>query len=271
MEQPIGQNVKPTTPAAGTDPAFFPGLVPPQSAALGETGSGPEAGGDAIPAALRGSAGQKPAPAKSEEPEAAQPDEAADADEATDADETTDAEEAAEDADADEATDDDEDIDDGKPVFEVSDRRAAIIADRRGVTFTLDGETAEFGWDEIGAVEIDTPRFGKRFGVTVYTSTRRWFQCDVEAPSRSQLKGWAAELDAVLDARFDDEKPEAADEPAEVEAEAPEADEPADEDKSAKAADEDEPADEDKSAKAADEYVPEDEDTETKDSASADA
>jgi len=57
-------------------------------------------------------------------------------------------------------------------------------------------------------VEIDTPRFGKRFGVTVYTSSRRWFQCDVEAASRSQLKTWTAELDAVLDARFEDDKPE---------------------------------------------------------------
>ncbi|MFI1091618.1 hypothetical protein [Streptomyces sp. NPDC020917] len=261
MEQPIGQNVKPTTPAAGTDPAFFPGLVPPQSAALGETGSGPEADGDAIPAALRGSAGQKPAPAKPEEPEAAQPDEAADADDATDTEETTDTEEAADAESAeDDEDDEDADVDDGKPVFEVSDRRAAIIADRRGVTFTLDGETAEFGWDEIGAVEIDTPRFGKRFGVTVYTSTRRWFQCDVEAPSRSALKEWAAELDAVLDARFDDEKPETADEPDEVDGAEAEAAETPEVEKPAKA-DEDEPAAKDAEAK----------DAEAKDSASADA
>ncbi|MGW1882547.1 hypothetical protein [Streptomyces sp. NPDC001970] len=96
------------------------------------------------------------------------------------------------------------DGDDDGPAFEVSDRRGAIVADRRGVTFRLDAEAAEFGWDEIGAVEVDTPRFGRRFGVTVYVSDRRWFRNDVEAPSRTVLKEWAVELDTVLDSRFDD-------------------------------------------------------------------
>ncbi len=100
-----------------------------------------------------------------------------------------------------EAEDADED---GGAVFEVSDRRGAIRAGRRGVTFELDGEKAEFGWDEIGAVEVDTPRFGKRFGITVYTTNRRWYTADVEAPARKLLKEWTAELDAVLDAYFED-------------------------------------------------------------------
>lgn len=263
VEQPIGQNVTPTTtPAAGTDPAFFSGLVPPQSGEPEKTGSAPEASEDAIPAALRGSAGRKPAPARAQKPEepADEADEAATAGEpgpgddgdaaaaekAADGAGTAEAEEAAEEP--------EEDVDDGKPVFEASDRRAAIIADRHGVTFTLDGETAEFGWDEIGAVEIDTPRFGKRFSVTVYTSTRRWFQSDVEAPSRTQLKQWAAELDAVLDARFDDEKPEAADEIDEPEAGA--------------AA---ETAESEESAESAEPVASADEKAEAKDSASADA
>ncbi|MFI1014655.1 hypothetical protein [Streptomyces sp. NPDC020965] len=93
--------------------------------------------------------------------------------------------------------------DDG-PVFEVSDRRGSIVADATGVTYRLDEEKADFRWDEIGAVEIDTPRFGRRFSVTVYLSGQRWFQHDVEATSKDQLKTWAAELDAVLDARFED-------------------------------------------------------------------
>lgn len=96
------------------------------------------------------------------------------------------------------------------PVFSVSDRRGSITADRTGIRFKLDGESAEFGWDEIGAVEIDTPRFGRRFSVTVYTSTRRWFDTDVEASSKPLLKTWAAELDAVLDTYFEDDKPEEA-------------------------------------------------------------
>ncbi|SEN46075.1 hypothetical protein SAMN05216267_1005222 [Actinacidiphila rubida] len=260
----------PTTPAAGTDPAFFSGIVPPQPDAPGTSGNAPEAAGDAVPAALRGSAGRKPEPAAVDEP--------AEAAAAADRDETADDAEAVEDADAEDAAADEvdaeedaeEDVDDGKPVFEASDRRAAIIADRHGVTFTLDGETAEFGWDEIGAVEVDSPRFGKRFGVTVYTSARRWFQCDVEAPSRSTLKQWSAELDAVLDVRFDDEKPEAAEEPDEPSAEAAEAGSeeqagPEDETSEAKAGEKsDEEAETTPDAKS-------DEKSETKDSASADA
>lgn len=48
------------------------------------------------------------------------------------------------------------------------------------------------------------PRFGRRFTVTVHMSTRRWFNAEVEAPARSSLKGWVAELDAVLDAYFEE-------------------------------------------------------------------
>lgn len=255
VEQPIGQNVTPTTPAAGTDPAFFPGIVPPQSAA---PGSEPAPAEDAIPAALRGSAARKPkaddTAGADEAPEAAGDSEPAAAAEAEDA-EPADAEA---DTDSADTADDDEDADDGKPVFEASDRRAGISADRHGVTFTLDGETAEFGWDEIGAVEVDSPRFGKRFSVTVYTSARRWFQCDVEAPSRSALKQWGAELDAVLDARFDDEKPEA-EEPEEPAAETADAD-----------ADSEEQAEDEKAAAKSDEKS-EDGKAEAKDSASADA
>lgn len=196
VEQPIGQNVTPTTTsAAGTDPAFIPG-VPAQL-------------DGAVPPALRG-AGKPPAKAADTADAVEEPDTDSGADGGEPGAEdgtaaTTDALGAAppdDTADADDA-DDDAAIDDGKPVFEVSDRRASIAADRSGITFTLDSEIAEFGWDEIGAVEIDTPRFGKRFSVTVYTSSRRWFQSDVEATSRKQLKEWTAELDAVLDARFD--------------------------------------------------------------------
>jgi hypothetical protein len=115
--------------------------------------------------------------------------------------EDADDDDAAEDADA---AQDAEPEDDGLPVFEVSDRRGSITADRAGVTFRLDSEIAEFGWDEIQAVEFDTARFGRRFSVTVYTGPRRWFESDVEAPSRSALKRWATELDAVLDARFEE-------------------------------------------------------------------
>ncbi|RYJ19665.1 hypothetical protein CU044_7512 [Streptomyces sp. L-9-10] len=90
------------------------------------------------------------------------------------------------------------------PVFEAVDRRGSITANSEGVRFRLDDQEADFWWDEIGAVEIKTPRFGRRFTVTVHVSERRWFDAEVEADSRNRLKEWTAELDAVLDAYFEE-------------------------------------------------------------------
>lgn len=142
-----------------------------------------------------------------------------------------------------------EEEDRGDPLFEVSDRRATILADRVGIVFRLDGEEADFTWDEIGAVEIDTPRFGKRFAVTVYTGPRRWFEAHVEAKSRGLLKTWTAELDAVLDEHFEDPDEKAAAEPAEPAETAKDAKDGAEATATAEAApetkaDADEPADE---------------------------
>lgn len=203
MEQPIGPKVPPTH-AAGFDPASVPGLLPPRQPA--DAAPAPEAVADEIEDAPEPEAADSGTGKSLAEPAAAESDD--------DASPATDGDSAAAAADAEDAEDTDaaEDAaeDDGKPVFEVSDRRGAIAADRTGVTFRLDGEVAEFGWDEIQAVEIDTPRFGRRFSVTVYTSTRRWFQSDVEAPSRGELKSWTAQLDEVLDARFEEgSEPEA--------------------------------------------------------------
>ncbi|WP_244203757.1 SpnB-like Rossmann fold domain-containing protein [Streptomyces albovinaceus] len=97
----------------------------------------------------------------------------------------------------------DADAEDG-PVFEVSDRRGSIRVAREGVRFRLDDQEAEFGWDEIGAVETTPARFGRRFTVTVHLSSRRWFNAEVEAASRSELKSWPAELDKALDAYFEE-------------------------------------------------------------------
>ncbi|MEV6118981.1 hypothetical protein AB0M23_00350 [Streptomyces sp. NPDC052077] len=90
------------------------------------------------------------------------------------------------------------------PAFEAADRRARIVADHRGVRLALDDQECEFRWDEIGAVETETARFGKRYTVTVHTPDRRWYPIEVEAPSRSRFKDWDAALDEVLDAYFED-------------------------------------------------------------------
>ncbi|MFD8813043.1 hypothetical protein ACFV23_16540 [Streptomyces sp. NPDC059627] len=184
MEQRIGANSQPLE-GAGFDPAFIPGLTSPASAEPEDT-----------------------RPEKAEDVEAAAEPVAAAEVEAT-ADE--DAEEAA----------DDEETPEG-PVFEAADRRARIAADHQGVRLSLDEEKCEFRWDEIGAIETEAPRFGKRFTITVHTPDRRWYPIEIEANSRSRFKEWEEQLDAVLDAYFDDgeEEEDALEAEAETEAEA---------------------------------------------------
>ncbi|MFE1475187.1 hypothetical protein ACFW6N_15245 [Streptomyces cyaneofuscatus] len=171
MEQSIDSNKKPEF-AAGTDPAFIPlpGLAAPVAPRKTEPES--EAAPETDP---------ETAPELDEAPEAAA--------EATDAE--ADAVAGAEGA------------EDG-PVFEISDRRGSIRVSREGVRFTLDDQEADFDWSEIGAVEMNPARFGRRFTVTVHLSSRRWFNAEVEAASRAQLKEWPAELDTVLDAYFEE-------------------------------------------------------------------
>ncbi|MFF7971885.1 hypothetical protein [Streptomyces sp. NPDC007905] len=90
------------------------------------------------------------------------------------------------------------------PVFEASDRRARFVADHRGVRLSLDEENCEFRWDEIAAVETESPRFGRRFTITVHTPDRRWYPIEIEAAARARFKEWESELDAVLDAYFEE-------------------------------------------------------------------
>ena len=110
----------------------------------------------------------------------------------------------ADDADEAEVEADDADPESEGPVFEASDRRAEIVADGKGVRLRLDDQACEFRWDEIGAVETETPRFGKRFTITVHTPDRRWYPIEIEAAARSRFSEWETQLDAVLDAYFDD-------------------------------------------------------------------
>ncbi|WP_328886501.1 hypothetical protein [Streptomyces sp. NBC_00316] len=184
MEQRIDPKTQPAY-AAGTDPAYIPGLTAPSIAGA------PDAEQEKT---------QEPAPvdAATEGPaagEAAVSGEAPDVAEATARDDGE--------KEGEEKVEQGEKAADG-PVFEVSDRRGSITADRDGVRFTLDDQEADFRWDEIGAVEVKVPRFGRRFTVTVHMSTRRWFNAEVEAAARSSLKEWEQELDAVLDAYFEE-------------------------------------------------------------------
>lgn len=178
VEQRIGSSSQPLkgepVTGAGFDPAFIPGLTSPAT----------------------------------EEPEDTGPEDA----EAGTAEADTDAAGAGtEDAVEEPATDDDGEEAPEGPVFEASDRRARIVADARGVRLFLDDQECEFRWDEIGAVETESPRFGKRFTITVHTPERRWYPIEIEASSRSRFGEWETQLDAVLDAYFEDEDDKGAD------------------------------------------------------------
>lgn len=185
VEQRIGSSSQPLknepVKGAGFDPAFIPGLTTPAT----------DEPDDAKP---EGATPEGARPDDTEpEPEEASP-EAGEA--SAEGPEEPAADGADEPAAGDEAPD--------GPVFEAADRRARIVADHRGVRLSLDDQECEFRWDEIGAVETATPRFGKRFTVTVHTPERRWYPIEIEAPSRSRFGEWESRLDAVLDAYFDD-------------------------------------------------------------------
>lgn len=188
MEQRIGSGSQPLE-GAGFDPAFIPGLTSPASAK-------PEGvkEKDAAEEAASGVADSEETEAEVRDPKETDP-EAADEDEAGVDDR---AEEADEDAPVD------------GPVFEAADRRARIVVDHKGVRLSLDDQKCEFHWDEIGAIETETPRFGKRYTVTVHTPDRRWYPIEIEATA-SRFKEWDEQLDAVLDAYFEDGDAEDAD------------------------------------------------------------
>ncbi|MDX2851497.1 hypothetical protein PV342_24205 [Streptomyces sp. PA03-3a] len=184
MEQSRGQNI-PLVQAAGTDPAYVPGILVPEPDDDDTTGAAAASGtGGASDAAADVTTGTVPSPATAADESATDND--------TDTDTDTD--------------DDDEEAAEGtgeNREFEAADRRGAIRADRRGLTFRLDDTEAEFLWKEIRAVEVDVPTWGRRFGVTVYLSERRWFEAWADAPSRRQLRSWSNEFDAILDVYFE--------------------------------------------------------------------
>lgn len=175
VEQRIGSSSKPLD-GAGVDPAFIPGLISPVSAAERED-TEPE---DAEPA---GTGPEEEGTGKEQVPGAASSAAAG----ADDEPERTSAEESEPEG----------------PVFEASDRRARIVADRDGVRLRLDDQECEFGWDEISAVETETSRFGKRFTVTVHTPDRRWYPIEIQAEARSRFQEWETRLDDVLDTYFE--------------------------------------------------------------------
>lgn len=192
MEQRIGSSSQPLE-GAGFDPAFIPGLTAPAS------GRKADVKGEVEPEDSKAASEEADADTAAESEERTSPEKS----EAADASDASGASDASDESDASE----EEPVPDG-PVFEASDRRARIVADHGGVWLRLDDQECHFRWDEIGAVETETARFGKRYTVTVHTTDSRWYPLEIEAASRSRFAEWDTELDAVLDAYFDDEAPE---------------------------------------------------------------
>ncbi|MGW4150946.1 hypothetical protein [Streptomyces albogriseolus] len=192
MEQRIGSSSSKPLEGAGFDPAFIPGLTAPATGReedAKDTKDAPGTDGDGTVADAATEAA--PEAGESEKPGDSPAAEAVEA--------------------AEESEDDEPEPAPGGPVFEASDRRAALVADHRGVRLRLDDQECEFRWDEIGAVETETARFGKRYTVTVHTPDRRWYPLEIDADSRRRFAEWDAALDEVLDAYFDDGAEEPAD------------------------------------------------------------
>ncbi|MEV8565067.1 hypothetical protein AB0436_05680 [Streptomyces sp. NPDC051322] len=187
MEQQIGPKSPPIHGAA-TDPAFVPGLIPARPAAPVDEAPSPvddkaaEEVTDRIPA--------EPAPEpEAEAPKATTPD--------TPVPEPDPVPSL---ADPGAGTGES----DAGPDFEAADRRGAIVANRAGLVFRLDDQEAEFGWDEIGAVEFDASKYGRRLSVIVHLTNRHRYETDVTARSKDLLAEWTTQLDEVLDAYFEE-------------------------------------------------------------------
>ncbi|WP_262055943.1 hypothetical protein [Streptomyces sp. STR69] len=201
MEQRIGSSSQPLkgepVTGAGFDPAFIPGLTAP-----------------AVSSDEPEDKKTEDVETEAEEPEVGEPSAAESPVEEAEVEKAV----AEDDDSGEDDSDEDGDADDESegPVFEASDRRAEIVADEKGVRLRLDDQACEFRWDEIGAVETETPRFGKRFTITVHTPDRRWYPIEIEAAARSRFAEWETQLDAVLDAYFEDGDEDEDDESAEV-------------------------------------------------------
>ncbi|WP_371790064.1 hypothetical protein OG285_02870 [Streptomyces sp. NBC_01471] len=203
MEQHIGPKSPPPVHAAAIDPAYVPGLMPPRAdapaadspePAEGEAPGRTEVPADTAAPATDGGRDGAPDGTPATESAAASPEPAETGADTTEQ-ETSGPGAAGHEAGAGAG---------GDPSFEIADRRSAIIANRAGIVLRLDDQEAEFDWSEIGAVEFETSRYGRRLTVFVHMPNRHTYQADVTASGRDELKDWSARLDTVLDVYFEE-------------------------------------------------------------------
>ncbi|NBE55652.1 hypothetical protein [Streptomyces boluensis] len=213
MEKRIDENAAPLhVHAASTDPGYIPGITPskPVAPVAPVDTDAPVAPVDKEAEAEQDTSAAKDtvtdtAPDTEAEPEAgaeagAEPVGASDEGAA---DSTEDAEDTKDTGDAEGAAGAGK-VREAGPAFDARDHRGSITIDHTGLRFRLDDQEAEFDWDELGAVEHSTSRFGRRFTVTAHTLGRRAYPAEVQAPDKATLKRWTTELDVVLDAYFEE-------------------------------------------------------------------
>lgn len=203
MEQRIGTDT-PAVHAAGTDPAYIPGLTVSQAPdeADGEATAAPDEPekSDATEPTATDGGSRDDGDSADETPE---DDGAKDQDSERRESKDADPKDAnSQDADPEDADPEDEAFED-KPLFTAFDLRGSLTATRSGVTLDMDGEEVDFSWEEIGAVQIETSRLRRRLTVTVHTTDHVRYEAEVKAPSRGDLATWEKKLDAVLDDYFD--------------------------------------------------------------------
>ncbi|NGO48455.1 hypothetical protein [Streptomyces ureilyticus] len=209
MEQRRGPSIQPLQGAAA-DPAFVPGITGPRPAdpkglkdpdPADETAAAEETASEETDTAADQADDVSDEGASAESDDADQPDEAEDREGTAEPESEPEGEAESESDESDDSDHSEATRPDG-PVFEAADYRAKITADHSGVRLRLDDHEAEFRWDEIGAVESETSRFGRWYTITVHTPERRWYPVELRVPSRAKVKEWEKELDEVLDAYF---------------------------------------------------------------------
>ncbi|GGJ68942.1 protein kinase domain-containing protein [Streptomyces brasiliensis] len=85
--------------------------------------------------------------------------------------------------------------------FLATDRKNAILADARGISFGVDGATVDLPWPFITQVTYEQVirAFGYGLTVAVDTSSGERYTCQVKVRQSDQIEAWIDELEALLD------------------------------------------------------------------------
>jgi hypothetical protein len=78
------------------------------------------------------------------------------------------------------------------------DRHNSIVVDSAGVTFEVNGVSAEFPWQEVRSVHYRPSPSGKHLMMGVVHLDGLFYECVVEAKPRARIQEWFAQLPAVL-------------------------------------------------------------------------